>query len=748
MPESYIDFLSTVAGIGGVLIGLYYAGIMTVASSVYSNMPTSVRNLLAHERAGNVYIRFLAFLTTLALILIAFNLVGLEPSKLSVAIMALLSAFSIFAVMKLGQQAFYLFDPTVLSRPLFHDLTQQLRRVSAGGYGWTNPSFQAHAHSRARESADSLVALASLPSGTSGASPESKVEVAAEMLRFLAGYEQELSRVPSESRWFGQRFEYKDWYLTSDTAVHTARHTGTMLSPTPKPDTSWLEDMLLVSVTQRLEADLKAGDYRAAAHLLGSAERFIESLARGLRVNEALKSVETLAKPVVDHIIGLDAPSAVTQRWLVGLVDSLGRLLISALLALADTCDGLSLQKTEKRLRAIDWASSESIYHHGFPRCMLESLEWIQPLLRFELQVEGRIISPFWYRRELMVLPLADALVEQLDSVTVGATRMFTSWGQSFVDSKSPWCEAGILSRYWEYLSKLEGHYDSIRQSWKSLSSEKQIDGLPWKPLDEDKKAIQLEDCRKALLVRSAKLGALLTLVERPGDFPDYGGQFLDQVGDGIFRGLLKADTDLVEAGFAPYSAGIFGIFESLRPNKVEMNHRAETELLLASAPLMDLLDLSGYALLLSQLYETPQLWEPVKDLWDSYLNTDGKKRIAFLAAIVRFTDGRFHLPHRGVLRTTWRQEIGHRMKSVPRRHVRVTPVVQRPLILHDSPLVRVLARDEFGSHHDGIDIFIGLYLMEREDASNIDFGFRRSQLPDRIRRQEEWYAQHQADSD
>lgn len=747
-PESYIDFLSTVAGIGGVLIGLYYAGIMTVASSVYSDMPTSVRNLLAHERAGNVYIRFLAFLTTLALLLIAFNLVGLEPSKLSVGVVALLSAFAVFAVMKLGQQAFYLFDPTVLSRPLFHKLLQQIRRVSAGGYGWANPSFQAHAHSRARESADSLVALASLPSGASGASQESKAEVAADMLRFLALYEQELSRVPSESRWFGQRFEYKDWYLTSDTEVHTARHTGTMLSPTPKPDTSWLEDMLLASATQRLEADLKAGDYRAAARLLGTAERFIGTLARGLRSNEALDSVEALAKPVFDHIVGLDTPSTETQRWLVALADSVGQLLISALAALAESCNGLSLQATEKRLRAIDWASSESIYRQGFPRCMLESLEWIQPLLRFERQVEGRIVSPFWYRRELMIRPLADALVEQLDTVTVRATRMFTSWRQSFMDSNSLWCAAGVQSRYWEYLSKLDSHHETVLQTWKSLSKEKRIDGLAWKPLDEDNEANQLDDSRKAALVESAKLGAVLAFVERPADFPDYGGQFLDQAGDGIFRGLLKADTDLVEAGFAAYFAGILRIFDSLRPKEGEMNHRTETELLLASAPVMDLLDLSGYVLLLSQLHQAPKLWRPVKDLWDSYLNADDEKRIGFLAAIIRLTDARFHVPHRGVLRTGWQQEIAHLMKSVARRHVMATHSVPVPLILHDSPLVRVFARDDLGPHSDGIDVFVGLYLMERDDASDIEFGFRRSQLPDQIRRQEEWYAQHQGDAD
>ena len=437
--------------------------------------------------------------------------------------------------MKLGQQAFYLFDPTVLSRPLFDNLSQQLRRVTVGGYGWANPSFQAHAHSRARELAESLVALASLPSGTSGASQESKGQVVADMFRFLAHYELELSHIPSKSRWFGERFEYKDWYLTADTEVHTARHTGTMLHPTPRPDASWLEDMLLGAAIQRIEEDLKASDYRAAARLLGTAERFIGSLARGLKIDQALDSVEALAKPIFEHVANQDEPTTETQRWLLTLVDYVGQLLISALLALAESSSELCMQKIEKRLRRVNWTSLESLYRQRFPRCMLESLEWIQPLLKLELQVEDRIVSPFWYRRELMVLPLADALVNQLDSATARAPRMYIAWRHLLEDNESPWCAAGILSRYWEYLSKLEYHRESVLETWKTLSTEKRIDGLTWKP-DEDNQAKQLEDNRRAALVEVAKQGALLTFVKRPVEFPDYGGGFWTKLVMGSFK--------------------------------------------------------------------------------------------------------------------------------------------------------------------------------------------------------------------
>ena len=75
----------------------------------------------------------------------------------------------------------------------------------------------------------------------------------------------------------------------------------------------------------------------------------------------------------------------------------------------------------------------------------------------------------------------------------------------------------------------------------------------------------------------------------------------MDQAGDGIFQGLFHADTDLVKTCFAPYFTGCLRIFDSLKPKEAGFYHHTESDLLFASAPVFDL-DISGYALLLSQL--------------------------------------------------------------------------------------------------------------------------------------------------
>ena len=53
--SDYVTLLATISGIGGVFIGLYYAGLSMVGSTTYANVPNNIRDLLAHEKFGNVY---------------------------------------------------------------------------------------------------------------------------------------------------------------------------------------------------------------------------------------------------------------------------------------------------------------------------------------------------------------------------------------------------------------------------------------------------------------------------------------------------------------------------------------------------------------------------------------------------------------------------------------------------------------------------------------------------------------------
>jgi hypothetical protein len=87
--DAYANLLSGVAATGGVLIGLYYAATTAIAGAIYSRVPSSVRSLFSRDQVGYVYMRFLALLTYISLVLLAFRACGLPAVRTAVVFLGL-----------------------------------------------------------------------------------------------------------------------------------------------------------------------------------------------------------------------------------------------------------------------------------------------------------------------------------------------------------------------------------------------------------------------------------------------------------------------------------------------------------------------------------------------------------------------------------------------------------------------------------------------------------------------------------
>jgi len=158
--SDYVTLLATISGIGGVFIGLYYAGLAAVSGAIYARVPNNVRDLLIQDRFGNVYLRLLSFFTFLGIVLIALRVLGYPRIFLAILLVTIGSGIGIISFVKLGQRVFNLFDPTVLSQYLFEQFLHWLKMVKCNGYRWEDMSFQKHAHKQASNLLDTFDTLA------------------------------------------------------------------------------------------------------------------------------------------------------------------------------------------------------------------------------------------------------------------------------------------------------------------------------------------------------------------------------------------------------------------------------------------------------------------------------------------------------------------------------------------------------------------------------------------------------------
>lgn len=736
----YVTLLATISGIGGVFIGLYYAGISAVVSAIYARVPNNVRDLLAQERFGSVYMRFLSFLTFLGLILIALRISGLPRISLAIPVVTIAAGIGIISFAKLGQRAFNLFDPTTLSYHIFDQLQHWLDMVKSGGFRWLDKSFQNHAYRQASTTLDTLETLADITAKEPHLNGKPFVELSQSLLQFLIHYEYAKRSIPTESAWYEQQYQHRDWYRTDDSRVAIAHQTGTALQPDVTNNKEWIEGRVIPIVKRCIDINLTAVRYTEVLGLFDYLDAYIKRLALEGRVGRAFALLELLASVVLGKVAteadGTLVKTEVLER--VAIVERLASLPISLAIAYREVLEKLDRKGVERSISSVRWGKASSIYNLAFPAYALARLEWFKPRLAFEKKVEGHDVTPLWYKVELYCQVEIEQFADNARALVTTGAEFYRSFIAKALAQKHPWLAAAVMSREWEYWHKVENQFDLWQQKWMDLSHERRLAGLPWSELDIDALRSGSDSRKSELLKLMAQQNLLLALLSRPEGFPDYAGQFLHTSGEVAFEALLTNNVNLLNSVFEPYLLGCLARFDSLRPKSLSTDWRVQQDFKIAAAALLDVMDVSGYAKLLADCYGNEALWKEIASAWDGYLAQKGEQSpIPVLGAAVVLTQAAFELPHRGVLRTSWMQKIRGRLADVP-RHLedRRGYLGEDTVIDHESALVRIFAREPYGSFHDGIDIFIAFYLRNLEGAKDLDFGWRRRDLQESMARE------------
>jgi hypothetical protein len=740
--DAYISFLSTVAGIGGVFIGLYYTALSSVGSSIYSKVPNNLRNLLARERIGNVYMNFLSFLTFLCLCLIGYNLFGSPANGTGTIVTIVLSGFGIIAFVKLGQRTFFFFDPTTLSISLFHDLWKALNDACAGGFQWQNASFQNHTRIRAKDSISAIDVLSNLARNEKHLTGESFLELSKNILHFLIFYANRKSSIPTQSRWFVQKPVHRKFYMADESAVSMAAQTATIINPEMVSDRDWVESQLEPIFLSCLQENVSKENWSIVTKLLSYIDVYLQALGESNQCGKALKLTDQIMKMVSEKIIEISKlgnnRNDIQSLQVIELVTYFS---INIFLSYAKNLNGSNKQKIKNSLLGMNWKNPKSIYLIGLGSSSTSLLEWLRPRIIFEINTEGKIISPQWYILELVARKEGETLAENCKALILSIQEYFRGWQSKFEQPETQWYKAALCSRELEYWFKVNYQIDLFTSSWSELSTGRRIDGLTWPNFADLKLQENVEKRRDELLQDIALQNVLLSLSKVGKDYPDYSGQFLHMTAEAIIDAICNRNAAQFQKLFSPFFVCSFMKFTELKPTIGIEEWRGKQGLKVAAAPIMDLLEISGLAFLMSELSRNEDFRAHVTKQWNAYLEKSGTivEQLKWISAVVWLTESEFEIPYRSVLRTGWRHRVQFDLRDIPRKTVyrHHMSIHADEIIDHPSPLVRLLARERLGSFYSGSDIFVTLYLRKRPESADIDFNRKRADLEDAIEREE-----------
>jgi hypothetical protein len=474
--------------------------------------------------------------------------------------------------------------------------------------------------------------------------------------------------------------------------------------------------------------------------LLDAIDYYLQKATENLFVKQAYDVLNTIVSAFLESLPAEDDFLKKTERLeRIAVFERLSNLCINILLKFIKYSESLNRKHFDNTISVVEWRKKADLYKHGFLPHLLKQVETFHQQLSFEKDCEDTIISPNWYLTELVVLAEARTYTDCIQEIIQECASRFTKWADICNKKKRFWISAAIQSRELEYWKKVEYNFRLIENAWNDLIKERHINGLLWPTVDFNLLKATVSERQKKLLGEISQQSNLLSLLHRRDDFPDYAGQFLHFTAHSVLSAICEPDEALLIATYKPFFYASITKFQELRPKIEPADWRFESQFNVAAAPIIDLLELSGYAKLMSALYNKPNLWAEISKTWDEYLadKDTPKDALKFFAACVNITDLGFGIAYRGITRTSWKQRIERILHGLPRKTMyhKGIGIIPYEEVEHPEPLVRLFARERMGSFYDGIDVFISEFIHNNDKYKDLEFGRRRERLIDDIER-------------
>lgn len=729
--SGYRPFLSPLITVSGTFLGLYFTALNVLLSSTYKQVTTDIRRLLIRDKVGNAYTQIVAFTGAYALILFGLTVLGYTPGFSSLLLLIILGVSEIYCFINQWLRLFQLFDPSTLVFYLAKDLIQWIREATIKGLWWQDVSFQQHFQKQAEEVLNTYRNLIITVRGEEHLRSQSLIKLSNSLLSLLEFYETEKVGIPSQSKWFKTTFQHKDWISASHSETSIATQTGTTLLPKEVPDLMWIEKEIGKIIDFALKGFLEKQDLPNALNLFQNFQNVTKNLARNYSIEEALLLFRIIKVNTQTHSQNFEVPNISAEndldplRFTLALVDFCALSFINILLGLSEGAERISAESLRTFIESTDWESNKSLYRGRFPRKVLQQLELAKNHLNFERTVEGKSVTPVWYQLQLLNLSYFRFLDSTLKSLLIGLEEVFVEEANRLIKQKKYILAIHLIERGFEACNKFAYHFHALEGHCGELDKTRQLTDVPWVtfPWEEYQKKINAIHQQLVILFSSS----LYPIIQLPRieDLPDYFGHAYTVLTDECFKAMASGNEELCRKIFPAVFIACLEAHD--RQKKLEVVDVA-TKFGFCADPVIDLFDLSGYAIIFKEL-DGVDYWDSVRNTWDNYF-ANTQDRLQLIKSFIAFgTYQPFGIFPRSITRTSWQQHLGRvlRERGLMRDDVfhRGSRGEQDNTEQHPSRIIRILTRSMM-LHEKARDIFVVTYFKTEIDNGEIG-------IPDRM---------------
>jgi hypothetical protein len=716
--EASVTLLATLVQVAAVFLGLYFAAVSPVFSA-YAQAAAGVRYQLMEEMIRNGYISLVAFFAAVSTLLLAETAFGMTPGPSSILVATVIGIVGVLSFVPLGVRTFFFYDPIHLGHGLPQRISRWMVAATPERKGWNTEALQSYYYRNAKSLLDIvgniLGSAIARPS-----SPDGVARLANRSLFLLRHYTAVKTAIPSESDWFPKVLRHPIWERVSNTVVELALTAPAAIQPEKVPNLYWFEDQIGQQVTDAVGFLLGQNDSAELLTVLDTTINQMQFMGERWEIPEALRLQAKLGKLLQDHVDSSDTSAGIESAQTLAILERSSLLLIAPVIGFMAVMRSWSIERFATEIENLDWERHDAIFRHEYPRAITDALVDLRRKLLFELEVEGDFISPIWYRQQAVAGRWVRFLYASVDNMLKRAESTFGERADALISAKRHLAAAAVIDRGREAWMKSSILLGQTQVAADQLEAFRVNMAEPWPQCDWSLLESRTKTLKRRLNFSLAKcLPHLQPAQEEHTDRPDYFGMARFVLTAEAFEALEAKDEELFTKAVEPL------IRASLVACAYLLNEYAEAplevQLIAASEPLAGLVDLSGYAVIYSELDET-RFGQIARAAWDSvFAATDDPTHTLRLVQWAVFQRDH-NLKYGGTegIRTHWQMALERRLRE--EGLLGDLPFSRQPRAWrnHPSAIVRAISGPLMTLRARGTTVFDVIYLRDRPEQTEV----------------------------
>jgi len=669
--DYFKDIIVIVAGILGVILGLFFTTFLNIITSKYSNINSIIVNELLKQKVINRYFKLLAILVASSIIFQLLLIIGYNPTFISCFLFTFTVIISLLAFISLGRYILIYFNAGNIVLDLIESCNKILNRVYDNKIYFKKSKRGIHILgeiNRNIKKIELIVEESTKPQLNNTALDS----ISDQLLSFALYYNSFKHTFPSNKNWHNKVLKYKRWEEASSTEFELFSTTGSPIIPQTEDDYFSIEKQLIK--TQFLIFKYLSNT-ESRIQLISNQHKYLQIISVQCEIEIFDIFFDNLETFIKDNLIESDSQtnkrnlqlvslySILLTQYLVGFNHNLGQI--------------LSKNQLKEVAKAIHYdEDKDSIMQ--FPYKIRIWADNYQQKLSHEKQIENQILTPLFYTEYAMAFQFQYIFKNYFVEISKSIHKRINSFSNYLNTQKHSLESLEFLSESLDIYKKVEFFSGIIEEK---ISSE--VSPLNLKNEEE----FNFSERKELLLDNKKSLKNSINAIWEVGwsgysvnnnELPDFFGNFYQLICEDILNKAFNITLDEFIEYLPKFYAYNILYIESLR-KKIDPN-RIETTTLKLFPIIVDLFEISSIAILLFKIHDNSELQNCFFNFWDNAHKKNEQKDKVFWE-IVFSTYQYFNQPQFGLSNPSYIKE--HKRRNQIEKY------------LKESDLTRLITKKE-----------------------------------------------------